>query len=167
MSATATNTRRRRNITTPSSEDARIALGTANRIKGYLPHFTGQKSLTLTMPKVDGVKSIEVPLKAFRLLTQILEIMGKGKSVMLVPFGAELTTQQAADLLNVSRPFLVKLIESKEIPYRLVGSHRRILSRDLMEYKHRTEAKTRQAVDDLSRLTDELSDLEFPDKDGD
>ncbi|MEL7075250.1 MAG: excisionase family DNA-binding protein [Cyanobacteria bacterium J06648_1] len=69
---------------------------------------------------------------------------------------AELSTQQAANFLNVSRPYLIKLLESEEIPYRKVGKHRRILAKDLYEYKAATDAKRSQSLDELTALTEEL-----------
>jgi excisionase family DNA binding protein len=73
-----------------------------------------------------------------------------------MPDSAELTTQQAADFLSVSRPYLIKLLESDEIPYRKVGTHRRIQFRDLHEYQSRDDLKRRRAADDLTGLTEEL-----------
>ena len=69
---------------------------------------------------------------------------------------AELSTQQAANLLNVSRSYLIKLLESEEILYRKVGKHRRILAKDLYEYKSDIDARRSQSLDELSTLTEEL-----------
>ena len=69
---------------------------------------------------------------------------------------AELSTQQAANFLNVSRPYLIKLLESEEIPYRKVGKHRRILAKDLYEYKAEIDEKRSQSLDELTALTEEL-----------
>lgn len=76
---------------------------------------------------------------------------------MLIPIHAELTTQEAADILNVSRPFLIKLIESSEIPCRKVGRHRRIRFEDLMNYKQQIDSARMQALDELASQAQELN----------
>ena len=99
-----------------------------------------------------------IPMSALRLLTDILAQMACGNAVTLMPVHAELTTQQAADLLNVSRPFLINLIDSGKMPYRKVGTHRRIRFDDLMLYKQNIDQKRLQA---LAELTREAQDLDM------
>ena len=97
-----------------------------------------------------------LPVAAVRLLQDLLREMAQGHAISLVPMHAELTTQQAADALNVSRPFLVKLLESGALPHRKVGTHRRIRFDDLMRYKHDID---RRRLDTLKRLTEESEAL--------
>jgi excisionase family DNA binding protein len=99
---------------------------------------------------------ITLPAKAARLLLDILVQMAEGKAVTIIPTRAELTTQQAADLLNVSRPFFVQLIESGAIPFRKVGTHRRVLLSDVMTYRERTDEARKKNLDELTALSQEL-----------
>jgi excisionase family DNA binding protein len=105
---------------------------------------------------VDGDEDITVPVSALRMLVDILAHMADGETMTLVPDHAELTTQQAADFLNVSRPFFVKLLETGHIDYHKVGSHRRVYFRDLMTYKARTMEQRREALSELAAQAQDL-----------
>jgi excisionase family DNA binding protein len=93
---------------------------------------------------------VSVPATAFKLLGLILNEMAKGNAIALFPVHAELTTQQAAELLGVSRPFIVEQLEKGNIPYRKVGTHRRVLFQDLMEYKRSMDHKRLESLDELA-----------------
>jgi excisionase family DNA binding protein len=101
-------------------------------------------------------KSLLIPTIAYELLIDILSQMSQGNAVTLVPVHAELSTQQAANLLNVSRPYLIKLLDSGEIPHHKVGKHRRILAKDLYSYKADLDAKRSSSLDELTALSEEL-----------
>jgi len=99
---------------------------------------------------IDGDTDITVPISAIHLLMNLLNEMAQGNAVSLVPVHAELTTQQAADLLNVSRPYLVKQLEAGEIEFHKLGRHRRIRFADLMAYKEQVDRESRKAMDALT-----------------
>jgi len=108
------------------------------------------KGDTARLRVIDGGKDITVPVSALHLLVDILNQMAEGNAVTLVPIHAELTTQQAADFLNVSRPYFVKLLEHGEVPFRKVGTRRRVQFSDLLDYQRRLSEKARKAADDLT-----------------
>jgi excisionase family DNA binding protein len=89
---------------------------------------------------------IALPANIFKSIIKLLAEMGNGNAVQVVPVQAELTTQQAADLLNVSRPHLIKLLEQDKIKFRKVGTHRKILARDLFAYRDRTDLARREGL---------------------
>ena len=111
---------------------------------------------TARLRVIDSDGEIEVPVQALRMLVDILNNMAAGNAVSLVPIHAELTTQQAADLLNVSRPYLVGMIENGTLPARMVGNQRRLPLKDVLIYKRDTQAKRRAALDELAKSDQEL-----------
>ncbi len=99
---------------------------------------------------------VVLPSAAVHLLQGILREMSQGHAVTLIPVRAELTTQQAADLLNVSRPYLVSLLEAGVIPYRKIGTRRRVLFEHLMTYKKSEDSKRLETLNELARQAQEL-----------
>ena len=103
----------------------------------------------------DGTE-IALPASAFRALQRVVEAMSHGASIALVPHGKELTTKQAADLLHVSRPFLVRQLLGKEIPFERVGSHRRVRLEDVLAYRERRARARRKLLDDMTASAQEV-----------
>lgn len=119
-----------------------------------LEQILGLESSQLRLVASNG-EEIVIPQSVYSLLGQVVHAMASGQVISIVHHNRELTTQQAADILNVSRPFLVKLLEKGEIPYIKVGSHRRILFQDLIIYKEQRKVKRRQLLDQLIEMTEE------------
>jgi excisionase family DNA binding protein len=140
---------------TPSPADTQLARESSRRLANL---HVGRKGSVRLHVETDGGKeeTVAVPLLALDILTVILGEMAKGNAVTCLPTHAELTTQQAADLLNVSRPYLIELLEKGAIPFRKVGTHRRVLLHDLMAYKHTVDQQRRKALEELSALDQEL-----------
>lgn len=111
---------------------------------------------TARLRVIDGKEEIEVPVAALRMLVDILANMAAGNAVSLVPIHAELTTQEAADFLNVSRPYLIGLLERGELAHHKVGTHRRIYFRDLQEYKRVSDEKALQALAEMTAEAQKL-----------
>jgi excisionase family DNA binding protein len=139
----------------PSESDSRVAGESSRRLAA---HVAARRDLRVKVaPEGGGPEEVVViPASALRLLVDLLATMAEGNAVTLVPVHAELTTQQAADLLNVSRPFLIDLLEQGKIPHRKVGTHRRILFRDLMAYKQQSDAERVRALEELVAQAQEL-----------
>jgi excisionase family DNA binding protein len=98
---------------------------------------------------------IRIPLRALKLLGNVLDAMSKGKPISLVPMAAEVTTQKAAEILGCSRPHLVKLLEDGKLPFTKVGKHRRVRFEDLMQYKKGLKEGQRQHLIDIMRADEE------------
>ena len=100
---------------------------------------------------------VDLPPSALPLLARLLAEMSQGHAVALLPVETELSTQQAADLMNVSRPFLVGLLEQKQLPCRKVGKHRRVLLRDVLDYKRREDTRRQAVLEELTAQAQELN----------
>ena len=140
-------------VVTPTKRDTALAKKAAEHLAAHLQK--GSK-LRLELKGSSGTEELVLPPSAIRLLMRILSELGQGNGVTLTPLRAELTTQQAADLLNVSRPHLVKLLDEGSIPSRKVGTHRRVRLEDLLDYKREFQDKRHAALDELAALSQDL-----------
>lgn len=140
----------------PSEDVEEQASEALNALRQFLSaHPTPTGKLQVCTDDVEAV-TVTVPAQAFRLLIDVLAQMADGNAVTVVPTHADLTTQQAAKFLGVSRPHLVKLLESDEIPFRRVGTHRRIKITDLLAYKRSDDAARANVADALAADAQEL-----------
>ena len=140
---------------TPDDTDITAAVEALPHVKEYLANHPGREVVRLAVEDEHG-ESLTIPRPAFELLARLLAHLAAGQGVSIVPSQAELTTQQAADMLNVSRPFLIKLLERGEIEYRKVGTHRRIVAESLVAYMGEDDRKRRAAADELTALGEEM-----------
>lgn len=135
----------------PSAEDIKLAAESSRLIAAALEYGDIAR-----IRVIDGEEDITVPLSAMRMLVDILAHMAEGEVISLIPQHATLTTQQAADFMNVSRPYFVKILEKGELPFHKVGSHRRVFFRDLVAYKKQSMVGRKKAMDELATQAQEL-----------
>lgn len=150
----ATMTSRTRAPIVPTAQDAAIAREASRMLAPYIDHLENLRFQVGEERK--AAQKLSLPASAIRLLLDLLTEMAAGNAVTLMPVHAQLTTQQAADVLNVSRPFLVSLLETGKIPHVKVGTHRRILFEDLMRYKNSVDRERRKALDELVSQSEAL-----------
>ncbi|TAM63853.1 MAG: DNA-binding protein [Rhodanobacter sp.] len=140
-------------LITPSSspQETELARSSSRLLAACIGHGP-----TARLRVIDGDGDIEVPVTALRMLVDILANMAEGNAMSLVPIHAELTTQQAADFLNVSRPYLIGLVERSELPCHKVGTHRRVYFRDLMAYREKRATQSHAALDAMAEQAQKL-----------
>lgn len=141
----------------PSTEEI-AAASTAARAMSQLDR--GSPTISFVPQAAEGestnVEPISLPMSIFRLIVNMLVEMGNGNAVAVVPVNAELTTQQAADLLNVSRPHLIKLIEQEALTYRMVGTHRKLKAKEVLNYRSKTAHARSESLKKMVALDEEL-----------
>lgn len=140
----------------PAEADISAAVEALPQVRDYLTRHPGAGVVRLRVDDEQGAGALTVPRGAVELLARILAHMANGQGVSVVPANAELTTQQAADLLNVSRPFLIGLLTAGKIEFRLVGKHRRIRAESLLTYMRADDQRRCQSADELTALNQEM-----------
>ncbi len=137
----------------PNKEEQALALKSYETLKKSLEELNNRDAEI----EIEETKErIRLPLNTLKLLAQILKATAEGKPVSIMPIATELTTQAAAEFLNCSRPHLVKLLESGEIPFTKVGKHRRVLFEELVVYKNRVKAEQEQRLIEMMRKDEDL-----------
>jgi excisionase family DNA binding protein len=141
------------NLIVPSEQEAALAKRMSQILSSS---FKGKPLASIRLSVGIDSQMVELPAVAVRLLIGALDQMAKGNAVTLMPIQAELTTQQAADLLNVSRPYLVGLLDKGEIPHHKVGTHRRILAQDVFAYQRLVAQERDEILEELVALNQQL-----------
>src|SRR6478735_2405327 len=132
----------------PSKKDAELAREASQALASTQP--------TELKVRLDDGKELVLPKAATRLIHHLLTEMALGNAVTRIPVHAELTTQEAADFLNVSRPHLIRLLHEGKIPFHMAGTHRRIRFEDLATFKAATEEERRKTMEELAQQAQEL-----------
>jgi excisionase family DNA binding protein len=132
-----------------------ISLPQTQEQEVHVLHEVLQKEGSARLIGKGGEPAMELPDAIYGLLLQILALMQEGKAVSIVPVTQELTTQQAAELVGVSRPFLVKLLEAGKIRFHNAGTHRRVYLKDVLEYKQQRDEDRHAALDRMAREAEE------------
>jgi excisionase family DNA binding protein len=141
----------------PGVVDARDAQRALGRINDYLSRTAhSDEDIRVHLETGATDEALVLPRPVAEMFASMLAALANGQGVQIMPVDAVLTTQQAADMLNVSRPYLIGLLESGEIPYKLVGRHRRIRFADLRQYLREDDVKRKEAADELMELDQEL-----------
>jgi excisionase family DNA binding protein len=145
--------RRMTPVAAPPDQRAQVAdLFKALEVMGHSPKRRGPKC-QLVGPS--GL-SIALPESVFHILERVVEVMARGDSITVVPVGREVTSQQAADLLNVSRQYLVRLLDEGKIRFRKTGKHRRLRIDDVLAFKENRDKDRRAGLRELSQMTQEF-----------
>lgn len=140
----------------PTETEMQEALEGSHQLARLMPSY-GDKPFLIQAEDASGnLQPLLLPATAVKMLKTILVEMAQGHAITLIPYHAELTTQQAADFLNVSRPYLVGLLEAGKIPFHRVGTHRRVLFNDLKVYKENQDRVSSMALDALVAEAQEL-----------
>ena len=137
------------NLNLPDPHESELAQRGQRELAAYLSTKLQTQRISI-VDEDDKTHIIELPTSAMTMLMEILGELAAGNAVQIVPVHAELTTQEAANILNVSRPHMVKLLEKGNLPFHKIGRHRRVLFADLMEYKKRRENESLNAMQALA-----------------
>lgn len=143
-------------MTLPVEREVEAAVQGQRALAAYLATKFETQSIQI-FDDQNQAHQVELPTSALRLLVDVLAELADGNAVQVVPIHAELTTQEAADLLNVSRPHIVKLLEEGLLPFHRTGKHRRVRFADLMQFKTERERASEQAMEELAKQAQQLA----------
>ena len=144
-------------IDIPNKEEQRVAQNCVFALENKSKRIFNGPSDNVRIKISNDANFVNIPKKAFALLLEVLSNMAEGKSMTLIPSDADISTQQAADMLNVSRPHIVKLLETGAIPFKKVGAHRRIELKDLIKYEKQIKVAKEKNLSFLVKQAQELN----------
>ena len=139
----------------PSAEEIALAKLGSQELSAVL-ETNGEVQQFNVVGKDGETHKIEIPANAVKLMIELLTQLGQGNSVSITPIHAELTTQEAADILNMSRPTFIKLLDSGKVPYTKTGNRRKVAFADVMNYKGEMDTKRLKALEELTALDQEM-----------
>jgi len=134
----------------PTSDEIDVAKQSSRTLAKYASVDRVQMSITGSNGETD---EFVLSGHVMQILLDVLSEMSNGNAISLIPHNQEISTQEAANILNVSRPYLVKLLENGEIPFHKVGTHRRVKLQDVISYKQRVDESRHSALDELTELS--------------
>lgn len=140
-------------IRRPSKQEQKVAIESYNALASVIEQLRSDK----TEIEIEETKDkIVIPIRALKLLGDILKSMSQGKPISIVPVATEVTTQKAAEILGCSRPYLIKLLEEGKIEYTKVGKHRRIMFEDILKYKKLMKEEQKRNIIDIMNFDEEI-----------
>ena len=137
----------------PSKQEQKVAIQSYNALVSAIEQLHSDEA-EIEIEETNN--KIVIPIRALKLLGDILKSMSQGKPISIVPFATEVTTQKAAEILGCSRPFLVKLLEEGKIEFTKVGKHRRIMFEDVLKYKQLMKEAQKKNIIDMMNFDEEL-----------
>lgn len=144
-------------IQTPTRKDQKIARDNLEALERLIQkHASKSKPIEVEIEMSGEKTHFKIPASVLGYLNKIIEHMAEGKGVFVIPSDTELSTQQAAEMLNVSRPYIVKLLDEGKIPFHKVGTHRRIKLKDMQAYQRKYEKQQDKALSELAKQAQEL-----------
>lgn len=141
--------------TIPSAEEMALAKLSSQELAAVI-ESQGESQLLSLIDSRGQKHEVTLPVSALKLMVEVLTQLGQGNSVNITPIQAELTTQEAADLLNMSRPTLIKLLDTGALPYSRTGNRRKVPFAAVLEYKQNLQEQRLSALNELSALDQEL-----------
>lgn len=140
-------------IKRPSKQEQKVAIESYNSLVSAIEHMRFDR----TEIEIEETKDkIVMPIRALKLLSDVLKSMSEGKLISIVPVATEVTTQKAAEILGCSRPHLVKLLEEGKIEYTKIGKHRRIMFEDILNYKNKMKEQQKKNIIEIMNFDEEL-----------